>query len=411
MPFEYVFFLGSHPDISAVEVWRWLVLKKLQPIFIQMDNNLLVVSLGQELNTSLGKELGGVDRIGQIVKVTPSLPTSSDIITALSPLPKKMSFGLSTIGIQSFGRKFLVDIKKQAKEFETRLSFVEAKKGTQLSSAQVLFNSLYKAPHAEMTVAPREAEFMFIRTIWVQDIPAYEVRDTARPARDAKVGMLPPKLAQTMLNIGVSAIPDAISHPVILDPFCGMGTILQEGWLRGYTMIGSDKEKRMIEATQTNLQWLTQHYSTLSLNGMPRSFVHDAQEFFPSDLDDKVDAVVTEPYLGTPLSKPLSEAEAQEFFSSLRELYKRFFISCLKALKPRGVLLTLLPQVALQGSQKRFLAMPAAYLDDFAAIGYRMEQLVPPELQKVVRVTERGTLVYARPDAFVGREITLWRKL
>jgi hypothetical protein len=37
----------------------------------------------------------------------------------------------------------------------------------------------------------------------VQDIDAYAERDFERPMRDAFVGMLPPKLAQIMLNLAV----------------------------------------------------------------------------------------------------------------------------------------------------------------------------------------------------------------
>ena len=43
-------------------------------------------------------------------------------------------------------------------------------------------------------------------------------------------------------------------------------------------------------------------------------------------------------------------------------------------------------------------------------IGYRIGQLIPQELTSLYPPTDRGTLLYARPDALVGREITLWHK-
>lgn len=73
------------------------------------------------------------------------------------------------------------------------------------------------------------------------------MRDYGRPARDARVGMLPPKLAQIMLNLSVK---DEKSGTV-LDPFCGTGVLLQEAALAGFDFIGSDIEPRMVEMTLT----------------------------------------------------------------------------------------------------------------------------------------------------------------
>src|SRR5438132_1608433 len=78
------------------------------------------------------------------------------------------------------------------------------------------------------------------QTVKVQDIAAYAQRDQARPKRYAKVGMLPPKLAQIIINLAVGRLPDnqlasicdipageQIPRPhlelTLLDPFCGTG--------------------------------------------------------------------------------------------------------------------------------------------------------------------------------------------
>ncbi|MBQ6317967.1 MAG: hypothetical protein IJI13_10660 [Oscillospiraceae bacterium] len=67
---------------------------------------------------------------------------------------------------------------------------------------------------------PRKIELIKVNDDWykvigVQDIDAYAKRDQARPARDAKVGMLPPKLAQILINLCGPIKPGA----TILDPF------------------------------------------------------------------------------------------------------------------------------------------------------------------------------------------------
>ena len=60
------------------------------------------------------------------------------------------------------------------------------------------------------------------KVVGVQDIDAYSKRDQTRPARDAKVGMLPPKLAQILINLCGPLKPGS----VVLDPFCGTGVVL-----------------------------------------------------------------------------------------------------------------------------------------------------------------------------------------
>ena len=92
----------------------------------------------------------------------------------------------------------------------------------------------------------------FYRVIGVQNIDDYTMRDRARPARDAKVGMLPPKLAQILINL-CGPLP---AETRLLDPFCGTGVVLQEAALMGYQPYGTDLDARMVEYSRKNLEWL-----------------------------------------------------------------------------------------------------------------------------------------------------------
>ena len=84
-----------------------------------------------------------------------------------------------------------------------------------------------------------------------QDIEAYARRDQARPARDAKVGMLPPKLAQILINL-CGPLPKGAR---VLDPFCGTGVVLQEARLMGYQAYGTDLSERIVKFAETNMEW------------------------------------------------------------------------------------------------------------------------------------------------------------
>jgi len=70
-----------------------------------------------------------------------------------------------------------------------------------LSSAQVIHNHLTKDNGWELIFVKNGRETICAQTIKVQDIHSYTIRDRERPKRDARVGMLPPKLAQIIINL------------------------------------------------------------------------------------------------------------------------------------------------------------------------------------------------------------------
>ncbi len=53
----------------------------------------------------------------------------------------------------------------------------------------------------------------------MQDVDEYAARDQARPKRDAYVGMLPPKLAQTLINNAYGNELSGEKRVTVLDPF------------------------------------------------------------------------------------------------------------------------------------------------------------------------------------------------
>ena len=115
-----------------------------------------------------------------------------------------------------------------------------------LSSATSFHNHLTSETKIELL----KVGGRYYRVIQVQNINAYARRDQERPARDAKVGMLPPKLAQILINLA----GELRSGATVLDPFCGTGVVLQEALLMGYRAYGTDVSERMVEYSQRNFR-------------------------------------------------------------------------------------------------------------------------------------------------------------
>ena len=203
----------------------------------------------------------------------------------------------------------------------------------------------------------------------MQPFASYKFRDYEKTFRDARVGMLPPKLAQILVNL---AVRDS-QNLKIYDPFCGTGTVLAEAGLLGFENLGSDIDSRMVEFSQKNLA---------VLNLQADVFLHDARE----KIQKKFDVVVSEGHLGPP-RKTIPEPQVRaKIFEELKNLYENFFdwLDC------RRVVICF--PVYLENGIPKFFAS-SEILPAISKFGWQ------------VRNTEK--LIYSRKNQTVGREIVV----
>ncbi|OGY30985.1 MAG: hypothetical protein A3C02_00540 [Candidatus Andersenbacteria bacterium RIFCSPHIGHO2_02_FULL_45_11] len=391
------FFLGSNPALSLQEIILFLKRNKIEHSIHSINHGLLRISTTGKISPEIIQSLGGTIRITEDVASWPHEPGAEEILDALSPLPTKWEIGVGGAGTSQNLRRLGIELKKAARVRSSKLSFVEPRGGSILNAAQVIFHKLTSTPNAELIIQKTGNDFTLTRTVAIQDIASYELRDTSRPVRDAKIGMLPPKLAQIMINL---ALPETIpDNHAIYDPFCGMGTILQEAYLMGIKAYGSDESDRMIFASEKNLNHVEQRFA-VDKTLRPELFIHNVRSKSIKDIPaEKHMTIITEPYLGAPQTHALSPTEAQDFAKTVRPLYRTFFVNMHPLLHTGDRLLILLPAVRVRHkSSDTFTPLHRAFLDEISALGYRKQQLIPQE----------DVTLYARPDAFVAREITLW---
>lgn len=398
----YIFFLGRQLQLCQTELVAAALLHGLSAP--RWHGALAIVQSPAPLPERFIDSLGGTYRIAEQIGQFSEPPSVQQILDVLSPLPPKWVMGITD-------KTLAMNIKKESRARGSRVSFVLPAHGkTHLNAAQVLFNKLHQPPNAELAVIEVDGSYLLTRTIQIQDIAAYERRDTARPARNSRSGMLPPKLAQMMLNIAVGHLPnDLRQSPIhILDPFCGSGVIIQEGWLSGHAMAGSDTNEIAIRFTRKNLDWLVQHFS-VNLQLTPEISVHDATRNYPSAWRERFAAIVTEPYLGPALHSALSGAAATKRLRDLDKLYYAAFQNFYPILKPKGIIVFVLPVFTTPAGA---VTIPQTAIDGIERIGYRLLKLSSPaEASAKVGGRARETLLYARPRAFVARELTVWQKL
>jgi tRNA G10 N-methylase Trm11 len=233
--------------------------------------------------------------------------------------------------------------------------------------------------------------FAISQTVAIQNANFYELRDYGKPLRLRREGMLPPKLAQIMINLsGIVQRGIDLTNTTLYDPFCGSGTILGEALLKGMNVIGSDIERTAIEAAGMNLKNLQQEGLGRE-EASTRVFLQDATALTPHDLPQPPNLVVSESYLGPAQSHFPTEQEILDLYPKLVPIYRNFFKALHPCLKPHTPVVIALP---VYHTNKKAVRLPNL-VDKLIPIQYKL----------------RRTLLYHRPNQVVGREILVLETL
>lgn len=386
---QSIFILGRQPAIGRAELESLLGADHVQPLG---ENAVL---------SDIAPEAIDFARLGSSVKLARYLDTisSTDWRTVQDALPAlvrtaadaisegKIQLGISTYDMRVNPKQLLaagLTLKKSLRQagYSVRLT---PNQEAELSSAQVLHNHLTGERGIELIIIRYGTQTVVGRTVAIQDINAYARRDQGRPKRDAFVGMLPPKLAQTIINLATGPLDPTVDH-VVLDPFCGTGVVLQESLLMGYGAYGTDLEPRMIDYSQQNLAWLGEKHGTTT---DPPLEVGDATSF---TWDHPITVVACETYLGHPLTNWPRPDKLQQIIGTCNLIIEKFMRN-IGAQIPSGTRLCLaVPAWKAPSGTIHHLPL----LDHLEKMGYNRVSL---------RHVAPSDLVYYRPDQTVAREL------
>lgn len=269
-----------------------------------------------------------------------------------------------------------------------------------------------------LVVRSKTGKIIIAESTGSQNITSLARRDQERPKRDAFVGMLPPKLAQIMINLATNpstlqsssrsgrplaeplTTPTALAEasgedketngkgirPTILDPFCGTGVLLQEALLLGYNVYGTDLSDKMIDYSRINLDWI----KTVShANG---SYVVTQDDAMTASWQQPIDAVACETYLGQPFSAPPSPSKLVEVRGNCNHIIESFLRNIASQLSSGTPLCVGVP--AWQSSDGSFTHLPL--INNLEQLGFAQVEF------KNVRIPE---LLYYREDQIVAREL------
>ncbi len=396
---KYFLILGSNPSISLGEFYSYFSKKgidfSLEPInkeiaFFETDHSFDPLGLI--------KRLGGIIKIGVVEKEVKSLK-AGDFVEILkeknAKIEHKIKFGFSLYGKDHFPfNRLSMQIKNILKNENISSRWVTSKEKN-LSSVVVEQNGLLKKG-IEYLLVKHEEKYLLGHTLCVQDFKGLSRRDYGRPERDDVSGMLPPKLAQIMINIS-----GVFQDDLLLDPFCGSGTVLSEAALMGVkNLYGSDLSSKAVSDTEANLRWIKKN-NNIDFNLEIKKA--DASKLSTEFVGPKINFVVTEPYLGP----QRGYHHIQKTVNELELMYSKTIKELSKITTKRATVVMVWPIFVSREGDKRKI-----FLDNINTFDFKIKNILPKHFLdfKFISQTRRGGLVYGRPGQKVWREIVLLEK-
>lgn len=348
---QFILFVGANNTLAAEEIT--VKIEKATQIF----PNIYRFEMA-----SVDAAKSAVELLGSSIKLAQHLEGVSTDANSLAKEIKAKNFSISNLG----KKENLDKLHQEVKDNLEKGRFIIAKDEFGVSP---VINRKHKIDEFFIDVENNQVW----QTVWAHNFMHWIKKDRHMPHIDPQAGMLPPKIARSLVNM----VPLDPKGKTLVDPFCGSGRVLVEAAEVGYTVSGGDIIANQAQDTIENLQ---------SLNISGRIEVLDATHL--SEKFSNIDAIVTEPFLGKSKFRP---DEIRYIVPGLEKLYLGCLKDWLKVLKSGG-----------------FVVMIFPWFNDGKKV-YKTSEIIDGKLLLSYNQLKRG-IFYSRPDADVKREIVILQK-
>ena len=366
---------------------------------IQVGDSAVLIECCLDTARTLARRLGGTYKIVAVCG-----RTKRDLVQNLElPLDPKIKWTVSGYFCDT---ELLTEIRPQVQSFLKskylgKYRFLEPRvegRDRSVGEGTIRFSELNISELNEKVLAPRNGtpkgldivvhgEFteppLLGYTISASDVIGFQERDFSRSYQDP-TATLSPRLARIMVNLAMNS-----KTGTIMDPFCGLGTILQEALMCGYNVVGMDISEANIQKTRTNLNWLFKKYQlSRRLNyRLMRGDSRRAQEGL-----DLISGVATEPLLMPKFDSNPSPDQASRMIHSAEQTYEEVFLALRSLPKNSRIAITSPALVDRAGRLHTFQAHRLAeeagfkmYMPDSSQMRIEYPLRVPTTKRKIVQ--------------------------
>lgn len=360
---NYVFIPGKNWRLSLAELVSFLDTKQRRFVILEFSREFFDVNISANNDSLRIDSFGGIIKIG-VVKATFSTTltkafvrndkivkkqikeniTSSGLVREiLDEASGKILFGVSVYcadrslrgasnRIQRFAGSAIKDELAAAGVKSDFMGFSGKRQFPQLSHVEVLKKQLVEKK-AEVLLCVGREQTLIATTIAVHNPFEFQKRDIEKPV-ERRIFAIPPRLARIMVNLA-----GCTTGKTFLDPFCGVGTILQEALLSESHVVGVDLNPWCVKAAKENLEWLTKEYDLRKADFIV--LLGDARKL--SSRVRNVDCIATEPDLGPALRYIPTNTYAAKIVAKLEPLYFEFLKDAYNMLNDNGRLVMVTP--------------------------------------------------------------------
>ncbi len=316
---EYFFVFGRNPELSYAELVAYLSGRGIEFNKISFERNMLIMGFQEDPNLNI-QDFGGIIKLGRITFKGDH--NNFLIYIDDEELIESDKFTYSIIGYaigDVVGNKF--------KREKRKAMLKRGRRQLKLQKSETIL-----IPNADVEFFGFDLDDLIYFGTVEQDYSFAEIkeRDMKKPVRRESLA-ISPRLAKILINLSQVQEGD-----LLLDPFCGVGGILQEALLKKINVYGVDKDKKAIESAKKNLKWIDKRY------GLEATYKLLAQDSRKAP-NMKVGGIATEPDLGAVVRSKPSNKDAKSHLKGFETL----FISVLKRMveikRPGAKIATTMP--------------------------------------------------------------------
>ena len=328
-------FMLAFGNLSLLEVCTVLsgVLRAARPVY----EDVTMVELKEK--TRRYESLAGVHKI--------AIPLTSKFRSTLSPTPElaaflrgideRFNFSVSVnspegIGEEEYEQACEMILMAVREAGFRKANLVRPRTGTEVYARDILARKI-----VDFVVIKVNGHYWIGVTSFVPDVAPFHTRSNERPVVSSEISMSS-RLAKILLNLSGFKRGD-----LILDPFCGSGTILSEAVLAGAKCIGIDRNPGRIENARRNLQWLSSNAGVSAESYTLK--VGDATRLETLMNGTQVDAVVTEPILLPELDFAPHLEKARKMIRNASRLYSEALYSIGSVVRRGGRVVIIAPSL------------------------------------------------------------------
>lgn len=351
------FILGRNPELSRREILEFLKSRKRTYKEILFEKNFLIIETNEDEKFNI-QEFGGTMWLGQITFEGTNQELEKHLNQTEIIPADKFSYAI-------FGNQDIQILKDKFKKQKKKAMIKHGRKQIKFQDG-----TRQEIPKASFYIFYHEHKKIIYFGVTTQSYDSTEVknRDMHKPIRRESLA-ISPRLSKILINLS-----GAKPRDLLLDPFCGVGGILQEALLKQIKTYGIDKSRQAINDAKTNLKWLTTKYK---INTTYKIENNDSRK----TPDLQFAAIATETPLGKILRGKPDDNEAKQIIQN----FEAYIIPILKKLKS-----------VKKPSAK--IAMTSPVIRTFHV-----------DIQKIAKKTELkiyiNPILESRPDQYISRDI------